>query len=71
MNETQVEALVFDNVRPARLTLDDLLGGGIGVWLFDATEEGAPADPDLKERVISTDACACRKAILQAMHGAE
>ena len=36
------DVLVFDNVRPARLTLDEMLGGGIGVWLFDEVEEGAP-----------------------------
>lgn len=44
MDEMQVEALVFDNVRPARLTLDELLGGEIGVWLFDVAEEGISAE---------------------------
>jgi hypothetical protein len=59
--------VTLDNVRPARLTLHDLLGGGIGVWLFDEAEEGVLADLELKKQVISTDACACQKVISQVV----
>jgi hypothetical protein len=42
-DEKPADILTFDNVRPARLTLDEALSGGIGVWLFDATVTDGPA----------------------------
>ena len=40
-----LQVLTFDNVRPPRLTLDDLLAGTVRVHVFDAAENSPAPVP--------------------------